>query len=530
MKNLIISTILLFTILVSAQKTQWQKNFGGSHADYLYDAMPTLDYGFIMVGGTLSNNTGDVGKSKGDYDFFITKVSEYGNLEWTATLGGDKQDVIKCITNTYDGGFLVAGISNSGVSDEKSCQHIGMQDIWLVKITIEGTIAWQKTLGGLANENVNDVIKTKDGNFIIAGTSASDGSDYDDALLEDKNLLLKKGTNRGNLDYWLVKVNQKGELLWEKSYGGKYADVLQKVVELPSGNLLVAGTSNSPMGEDKNTKNLGLNDWWILQLDKNGNELWQKSFGAEGDDQLTSCLLTNDKNILLGGNKRSFDREGKGNSDFALVKIDSLGTTLWEETYNEGKNDFLTDIVQNKDSTFLVSGYTASRSKPKLGLKKVAPTAGTEDFFVLKLQANGEEDWRKSIGTDKKEVLKKTIETRDGGYVLMGSSIPFNNLGNNDANFYIVKLLDKDKPKPKKLPLEAIPNPTRAYTQIVLGNDYTTGTVLVSDYAGRILQRFTINGKRIIPINLENYADGTYIISVETDIDSNSAKVIKIKK
>ena len=529
MKNTIQILILLISITISAQDIAWEKTFGGKHADYLYDAMPTFDYGFIMVGGTLSNASGDVEKNNGDYDYLITKISEHGDLEWVTTLGGEKQDIIKSITNTYDGGYLLAGISNSAVSNDKTSAHIGMQDIWLVKITITGAIAWQKTIGGLANENINSVIRTKDGNFIIAGTSASDGTYYDDdTLIQDESTVLKEDKNYGNLDYWVLKVDKEGALLWQKTYGGKYRDVLQKVIELPTGNLLLAGTSNSPMSGNKRSHTMGLNDWWVLQLDKEGSVIWQQSYGTDGDDQLTSCLLTKDQNILLGGSQRTFDRKGADASDFALIKIDSLGTIVWENTYDEGKNDILTDVVQNNDGTLLLSGYTASTNKHK-NLKQIKPSAGSEDFFVLKLQADGEEDWRKSIGTAKKEVLKKTIETRDGGYVLMGSRIPFNNTGNNDANFYMVKLLDQDKPKPKKLPLEAIPNPTRAYTQIVLGADYETGTVLVSDCGGRVLQQFAINGKRMIPINLEKYADGIYIISVETNIDSYSAKVIKTK-
>ncbi len=530
MKNLKF-LILLISITINAQQIQWQKTFGGTHADYLYDAMPTLDYGFIMVGGSLSSNSGDVGKSEGDYDYFITKVSEYGNLEWTTTLGGEKSDVIKSITNTFDGGYLVAGTSNSGKLNNKTAINIGMQDIWLVKVSIEGAIEWQKTLGGLANEDVLDVVKTKEGGFLIAGTSASDGDYYEKALVDNKELLLKKGVNQGNLDYWLVKIDQNGKEVWQKSFGSKYKDVLKKVVELPSGEIVLAGSSNSPMGASKNTVNRGLADWWVLKLDTKGNSLWQKVFGEDGDDQLYSLLLTKDDNLLIGGNFRTYAKDGSGDSDFVLKKIDFEGNILWENTYSEGDNDVLTDIVQNKDGSLLLSGYCSGKEdgRPKTKDRRQAiPKKGTEDFLVLKIGADGEEQWRKNIGTDKKEVLKKSIETRDGGYVLMGTSMPVKARGKNNANFYIVKLLDNDKEKPKKLPLEAIPNPTNDYTQIIIGEDYKYGVVQVSDYAGKILQKFKIDGKRIVPVRLGGYPDGAYIISVATDVEMNSAKVIKV--
>ncbi len=519
--------LVLLSISITAQQTQWQKTFGGSHADYLYDAIPTLDYGFIMVGGSLSNNTGDVKKSQGDYDFFITKISEYGKLDWSRTIGGNKTDIIKCIVNTYDGGYLIAGISNSDSGEQKTSKNIGMQDIWILKIDILGNIEWQKTLGSMASENIYDAIKTKDG-YLIAGTSTGENDDYEKEFTENKDIILQKGKNKGNDDFWLVKIDLSGNEVWQKSFGGKYKDVLKKVIELPNGELLLAGNSNSPLGNGKNTQNLGLTDWWLIKTDKNGNEIWQKSFGQESDDQLTTAIITKDKNILLGGNFKNLTKNGTGNSDFILKKIDQDGNIIWENNYSQGKNDVLTDIIQNKDSTFLLSGYTSTQKK--YSDKKIRPKNGSEDYLVLKLDKFGNELWRKIIGTNKKEVLKRTIETRDGGYVLIGANMPIIPKGKNDANFYIVKLLDKDKTKPKKLPLEAIPNPTRDYTQIVLGNDYKNGEVLVLDYTGKILQHFKISGKRIIPINLTPYADGTYIIQVKTNIETNSAKVIKINQ
>jgi len=535
-KKLFLLILLFIGIQLTAQKIQWQKTLGGVHADYLYDAMPTLDYGFIMVGGSLSNDTGDVGKSEGDFDYFITKLSEYGDLEWTTTLGGTKIDILKSITNSHDGGYLIAGISNSGQKeDKKTTKNIGQQDIWLIKVNITGGIEWQKTLGGLSNENVSEVIKTKDGGYLIAGTSAS--SDYieNEELYEETNLIIKADKNRGNLDYWLIKIDAQGEEQWQKTFGGKYKDVLHNVIELPNRDIVIGGTSNSPQGFDKKTTNKGLNDWWVLKLTNEGEIIWQKAFGNNGSDELYELLLTEDNHLLLGGNFRNKgDGDRNANSDFVILKLDLDGEQVWQNTYSEGTNDILTDIVQNEDGTFLLSGYSASEKtqtnqrKSAKSAGKHKPQQGTEDFIVLKIDAKGEELWRKNLGTDKKEVLRKSIKTRDGGYVLMGSSMPFKATKSNDANFYIVKLLDKDKPKHIKMPLEAIPNPTYTYTSVVVGADYKEGTVTLVDFAGRVLQHFKITGKRIIPVRLTNYPDGVYIVNVKTDIETNSVKVIKI--
>jgi hypothetical protein len=531
----LIKTVLMLTVLfgalhLKAQDIQWQKKLGGIHADYLFDAMPTLDYGFIMVGGSLSNNTGDVSENSGDFDYFITKLSEYGNLEWTTTLGGTKMDMLKSITNSYDGGYLVAGISNSEVSNSKTTKLIGQQDIWLIKISIEGQIEWQKSLGGLANEDVSEVIKTKDGGFLIAGSSASGTYISDNTILETPNRVFKQDRNKGNLDYWLIKLDVKGDQQWQKTFGGKYKDVLNNVLELPNGDIVIAGSSNSPLGLDKKTTNKGLTDWWVLKLNNKGDTLWQKSFGDDGDDQLHAMLFTKDEHLILGGHFRARSDEGLGNSDFVIIKLDLEGEQVWKNTFSEGTNDILTDIVQNVDGTLLVSGYTASERNSKPQKPNAKPESGTEDFMVLKINSDGEDLWRKNIGTDKKEVLHKSIKTRDGGYVLMGSSMPFKAAKTNDANFWIVKLLDKDKPQVEKLPIEAVPNPTRDYTQVIIGEDYEQATVMVSDMAGRILQNFKVSKKRIIPVNLESYPDGVYIVNVRIKDQSKSVKIAKISK
>ena len=147
--------------------------------------------------------------------------------------------------------------------------------------------------------------------------------------------------------------------------------------------------------------------------------------------------------------------------------------------------------------------------------------------MAIKIDAEGEETWRKIVDNKNIEILNKAIETRDGGYILMGSSIPKNTKDQNNANFYVVKLLDEDKPEEVIGDLEAFPNPTLDYTAIVIGEPYNTGTCTIVDLMGRVLKKVPLNGNREIPVSLINYSDGVYIINVKTDNSDNSVKVIK---
>ena len=132
-----------------------------------------------------------------------------------------------------------------------------------------------------------------------------------------------------------------------------------------NGNYLIGGTSNSPVSGDKTDVNLGLNDFWLLQLDKTGNVVWQKTLGGDLDDNLFTLTTTNDEGFIIGGNSNSgaSSTKTKGSekgSDFWLIKFDKDSNILWQESYNYGENDVLTSIVENENGTFLIGGYAQS--------------------------------------------------------------------------------------------------------------------------------------------------------------------------
>lgn len=526
-KTLLLFTILLIGTALHAQDVQWEKRMGGQHAEYLFDAVPTLDYGVLLVGGTLSDKTGDMAnKSQGDFDYMLCKLDEHGNTEWVRTLGGERTDMIRTICRTAEGGYLLGGVSRSGAVGDKTTPAIGNDDIWLVKTNMQGELQWQKTLGGLAQEQIATIVLLSDGGYLIAGSSASDRyvATEKDTLANYKNTLFKKDNSRGNTDFWVVRLDVAGQEVWQKTFGGKHIDQLRAAVALPNGNIVLGGVSNSAMGLDKLPQNRGLNDWWLIQIDDKGNPIWQKAFGGEADDQLYSLLTTADGNLLAGGHISTTNGTNT-KSDFALVKLDTEGNTIWERTYDVGQHDILVNVVKNRDGSFLISGYSATEQTASGKPKK--PDEGIEDYVAIKVHADGEESWRTIQNGGQKEVLNKAVETRDGGYILMGTTMPMQGNGTNDANFYIVKLKDNEKPPVDKLWLEAAPNPTQEFTSVVVGYDYDKGTCSVVNIEGRTLANFEINGSRLIPIDVKNYPVGVYIVTIKTNVSEDSVKVMK---
>ncbi len=515
-KTFIIALGLLFCV-TQAQNILWQHKTGGKYADFLNDGIATLDYGFILAGASLS----DIGKNTdtGNYDYMLTKYTENGDKEWTKTFNASQTDYLKQIIRCTDSGYLLGGISNSPNGNDKSVPNLGQFDIWLIKLDINGQIQWQRVLGGRGLDNINHIIRTNDGGYIIGGSSSSDTCEQQTT---DPKIIPKQNSCFGNTDYWIVKLNAQGKSEWQKTFGGKYKDELQKIVQLPDGSFILAGNSNSPAGGNKTTPLQGNNDWWLLKLNSKGDTEWQKTFGDEADDKISAMLVTNDGNILVGGYFTYIDSNKHNNqADIIIRKIDTKGNLLWQQTFDNQADDILTGMLQNKDGSLILGAYTSLHHNKKTFAK------GKEDFLLIKTDKQGNEKWRRSIGNRQKEVLKKLLETRDGGYVLMGSSMPAHSKGDTNADFLIVKIADKDKPIHPKLPLEAIPNPAINYTQAIIGKDYNEGLLEIFDLNGKLLYTRQLDGSRIIPVPVNNYPDGIYLMRVTADDMQNSVKIIK---
>lgn len=542
-KKLILYTAVLYSYQsIQAQDILWEKSYGGKHADYLFDVIPTPDYGFILTGSSLSKKTGNKTEdNRGDLDYWVWKMDEKGELDWQKSFGGTGQDLLRCVVLTYEGGFLLAGSSESNQGLDKKENSNGESDFWIIKLNAKGGEEWQKTIGGSGQDELTALVKTKDGGFLIGGSSNSEKSGD------------KSDDSYGGMDYWVIKLDAKGELIWQKTLGGNYNDELRSIALSEDGGYIIGGSSNSADNGTKTQKNIGKSDYWVVKLDKDGNEQWQKTIGGSGDDQLCVVYTSQDGNYLLAGNsisesgndKRSSNESG---TDFWVLKLDKEATILWQETYNIAKVDVLTSLIENDDKTVLLGGYAqGEKVKRKTPLKqaktlKNKPSAnddaqkikdGTGDYIAIKINANGEELWRKSVGSEGSDILKKVVETRDGGYLMVGTSSGKisndKNSGKGGSDFWVVKLKDKEKPKDDKKPIEAIPNPATDYTNVIVGYDFKKGTATLVDLAGHVLQKFEIT-ERTVPIDLQGLPEGLYIVNIKTDKQSDGVKIIKGNK
>jgi len=523
------SAYLLFTYCgLDAQEIVWEKSYGGKSADYLSSVTPTPDYGFIVGGSSLSNKSGSKAENNnGNLDYWVWKINEKGDLMWQKNFGGAGSDFLRSVSLTKDGGFMLGGVSSSDRSFDKKEDSRGLTDFWLIKQDASGSEQWQKTIGGSGQEKIQTVMQALDGGYIVGGSSDSPISGE------------KTDAGMGNLDLWIVKLDSKGVIQWQKTYGGIYIDELRSLATTTDGGYIVGGYSNSPASICK-SENSRSGDFWILKLDKDGSIIWEKTLGGDGDDQLQVVSQTYDGGYVVAGssNSGSSGQKTVGNSsgtDFWVLKLDHDGVSIWQKSFNYGRIDVLRSLIENEDHSFILGGFSQGNAVGRSTKKVIAAKSetGTDDFIALKISEDGEELWSRVIGSDGEDILNDAIEMRGGSYLLAGTS---NGKSSRDRNsnvgssdFWLVKLDDKSKPKKEPLPIEAFPNPAVMYTNIIIGYDFSSGTATLVDISGHILQQFPIY-QRTVPINMQPYADGIYIVNIHTDVQDSGIKIIKTSK
>ncbi|MEO0038526.1 MAG: hypothetical protein RIQ59_1737 [Bacteroidota bacterium] len=537
--------LLFVPLLIQSQNILWEKSYGGKYADYLFDVQPTADYGFILAGSSLSDKSGTKSENnQGDLDYWVWKMDENGKPDWQKSLGGSGFDLLKSIRGTKDGGFILAGTSNSDTGFHKKDSCKGGTDFWVFKLNAKGEEQWQRTIGGTGQDELLSVFQTTDGGYILGGSSSSDATIVattgKKALTTSKKDLTSKSTSsRGSMDYWIVKLNAEGEVQWQKTFGGKYVDELRSMEQTKDGGYILGGYSNSPESGDKTEPSIGIGDYWVVKIDNSGTIEWQRTYGGNGDNQLYVIHQTGDEGYLIGGNSNSTNSlTTKGGTvsngtDFWLLKVDTKGEEQWSRTYDYGKVDILTSLVENKDHTFLIGGYAQNDVTSASGLALKKQDKGINDYIALKVDATGQEIWTQSVGSSGEDILRKLIETRDGGYLLAGTSNSSSSLdkkstiGSND--FWVVKLQDKVNVEPAKVAIEVFPNPVATFTNVIIGYEYTNGTATLVDLSGRTLQQFSITS-RTVPLDLTMYPEGIYIVNIKTDVRTDGLKLIKKTK
>jgi len=350
---------------------QWQKTYGGSGDDRGNEVIQTTDGGYAILGYSQSND-GDVSENFGFSDYWVSKLDASGNILWEKSLGYAGTDTGISIKETNDLGFLLTGVldvtasGGNGNSKNTKINHAG-GDYWVIKLNMAGDKQWSKYYGGTFTDTPYDVIETEDNGYIIVGSS--DSADVDIS------------SSQGTYDFWVIKINSTGTMVWEKSFGGSEIDEAFSIIKSSDGNYVIVGDTRS---NDKNVShNNGASDLWIIKISPSGNLLWEKTFGGTSFDAGRSISNTSDNGFLISGSSRSMDGDlttNQGQNDVWVIKIDSNGSLLWQKSLGGSNIDFAYDAIALDDNSFIVIGESSSADKD------IQENKGFTDLLIAKLK------------------------------------------------------------------------------------------------------------------------------------------------
>ncbi|QHT71798.1 T9SS type A sorting domain-containing protein [Rhodocytophaga rosea] len=399
--------LCLFAVSVFAQASpdrEWDYRFGGTLREASPISIKTADGGYLLAGTSDSGSGGDkTDGSRGGSDYWVVKISGNGTKQWDKRFGGSNNEYLSVVIAASDGGYLLGGISSSGSGGDKSSANIGSEDFWIVKIDANGAKLWDRTYGSSRSDLLTSIIPTSDLGYVLGGTA-------------------DRGTGR-QYDYSIIKITSSGQQQWTTSFGGSDSDELKALVPASDGGYLLAGFSRSDMSSDKSQNNRGNGDYWVVKINSSGTKQWDRSFGGDQLDFLTSVVRTGDGGYLLAGYSSSGMSGDKstsnlGANDFWLVKINSSGSKQWDKRYGGNLPDVLMKIIQTTDGGYLLAGYSSSG----IGGDKTEASRGGFDYWMVKINESGAKQWDKGFGGSGSDVASSVTQATDGGYLLAGYS------------------------------------------------------------------------------------------------------------
>jgi hypothetical protein len=292
--------------------------------------------------------------------------------EWTRTFGGPSDDYGISVQQTLDSGYIILGNTYS--------YGAGEADGWLIKTDVAGHTEWEKTIGGAGDDWGSSVQQTRDGGYIVTGSTSTFGA--------------------GNNDFWLVKLDAHGHVLWQKTYGYAGGEVASSVQQTQDGGYVVAGVAEPRDGD--------YGDAWLIRTDTNGDTLWTRTYGGPHTDDAYWVEESADEGYVMAGYTSSF---GAGDGDYWLVKTDASGDTVWTRTFGGLDNDACLSAARTQDGGYILTGYTYSYG------------AGRSDVWLVKTDADGRKVWDRVLGRSGYDYGEAVQQTADGGYVVGAASL-----------------------------------------------------------------------------------------------------------
>lgn len=330
-----------------------------------------------------------------------------GEVLLSARFGGSGDDTVRSIVQTQDGGYAVLGFTNSTDGDIHE-KNTAVNDYWVLKFNQYGALQWSRTIGGSGDDRGQSIVQTSDGGYALIGYAMSADGDG--------------SNNEGFHDNWIVRLDQTGTILWEKSFGFAGHDHSYELIETADGGLFFTGFLDVTLSGGQGNDGLfshGVGEFWGTKLDAAGNLVWRRYFGGSNNDRSYSVAETTEGDLVLVGASESddFDRTNpKGSYDVWVVKVSSTGDFLWEKSFGGSGVDHAYGVIATADGGVLVGGDTNSNDLD------VSRFLGVTDGWLLKLDAEGELEWEKTYGGNDFDSFTSIRPCENGDVLLIGNS------------------------------------------------------------------------------------------------------------
>lgn len=343
------------------------------------------------------------------------------NIVQQRVAGGSQSDVLAASFRTKDGGLVVGGTSNSGVSGEKTSASKGGNDYWVIKYDVAGNISWDKTIGGDKSDFLAAMDQTTDGGFILGGTSISGVSGDKSEAVKDN-----AGLNPGG-DFWVVKLDKDGNKIWDKTYGGNLTDSLTSVRQTSDGGYIIGGYSTTSANGDKSETTRGLQDYWVIKISSTGVIEWEKTYGGTKVDRLASVRSTLDGGYIVGGTSESGiggekSEIGYGKSDYWIIKLNSTGGVEWDRSLGGNQVELCVTAQQTTDGGYFVAGSSNSTISGLKTQRNRGTSNTTFDYWIIRLDASLNVEMDRTFGGNQDDILASAFQTIGKGFVLGGYS------------------------------------------------------------------------------------------------------------
>lgn len=307
----------------------WEKYYGEQGHDFANAVIETSYNELLVVGKTTRPDSKDA-------QIWIMKLDQSGELLWQQTIGDRDYDEATSVVETYDKGFVVSAISR---------QENRLSDFRVIKFERSGKILWDKRFGGTADDEARSIVEAENHDLVVAGSS-------------------KSFNDNGDYDFYVVRLDSGGGLVWDKSYGGLGHDKAENIIETGNSDLVVVGKNGSRVPDATMA--------WLIRLDAEGNKLWGRSFGRGESDGISQVCETKDEKIIAAG---STMRTENG-FDVQIIALTPDGKVYWNETYGGVRFDEAHSIIESSDQKIVFAGYSRSFSEKQseVFVAKLTPT------------------------------------------------------------------------------------------------------------------------------------------------------------